>query len=168
MALRKSLSAPQDLPANLNAEVPTNGAWLRICWVGLPKHHSSCLHHIQSLPDLETSRAKEPHKICHLGPLGTKFHPCLRIRVITDPVHRLTPKDQRSLEMVCSPTRVHCSGTWTPSTQHGDFPPKRKLNRTEEPQAATNRRRNSEGVEESKQVGWGQWEGHQALGRRRH
>lgn len=38
------------VPANLNAEVPI-GAWLRICWVGLPKHHSPCLHHFQSHPD---------------------------------------------------------------------------------------------------------------------
>ena len=54
VAQKSSTLLSLDLPANLNAEVPTNGAWLRICWIGLPKHHSTCLHHIQPLPDLDS------------------------------------------------------------------------------------------------------------------
>ncbi|XP_060242108.1 nucleoside diphosphate kinase B-like [Meriones unguiculatus] len=40
-----------DVPANLNAEIPSNGAWLRISWIGLSQHHSACFHHIEPLPD---------------------------------------------------------------------------------------------------------------------
>ena len=39
-----------DIPANLNAEIPSNGTWLRISWIGLAQHHSACLHHIEPLP----------------------------------------------------------------------------------------------------------------------
>lgn len=40
-------------PANLDAEVPTDGPRLGVHRVGLPKHHSTCLHNIQPLPDLQ-------------------------------------------------------------------------------------------------------------------
>lgn len=63
------ISDPQDLPANLNAKVSTNGAWLRIGWIGLPKHQSPCLHHIQPLPDLD--RREKEHQVCPSGPLRT-------------------------------------------------------------------------------------------------
>lgn len=43
----------QPLPANLDAKVPTDGPRLGVRRVSLPKHHSTCLHNIQSLPDLQ-------------------------------------------------------------------------------------------------------------------
>lgn len=40
-------------PADLDAEVPSDGPRLGICRVGLPKHHSTCLYNIQPFPDLQ-------------------------------------------------------------------------------------------------------------------
>lgn len=48
----------QHLPANLDAEVPADGARLGVGRVGLPEHHSACLHHVQPLPDLQGQKAK--------------------------------------------------------------------------------------------------------------
>lgn len=45
--------------------------------------------------------------------------------------------------MLRAPCPVYYSHTENPTTQLGDFPPERKMNRTEEPKAATSRRTNS-------------------------
>lgn len=40
-------------PANLDAKIPSDGPRFGVCWIGLPKHHSACLHNVQPLPDLQ-------------------------------------------------------------------------------------------------------------------
>lgn len=45
------ITAMYNVPANLYAEVSTDGPRLGVRRVGLPEHDSACLHHIQPLPD---------------------------------------------------------------------------------------------------------------------
>lgn len=54
-------------PANLDAEVPTDGPRFGVHRVGLPKHHSTCLHNIQPLPDLQGEKKIRSRKETNLS-----------------------------------------------------------------------------------------------------
>lgn len=43
----------QNIPANLNTEVTTDSAGLRICWICFPQHHSASLNDIKTFPHLK-------------------------------------------------------------------------------------------------------------------
>lgn len=52
-------------PANLDTKVPSDGPRFGVRGVGLPKHHSACLHNIQPLPDLQRQKKRWSEKKTH-------------------------------------------------------------------------------------------------------
>lgn len=47
-----------DVPAHLDAVVPSDGAGFGVCRVGLSQHQSAILHNVQAFPDLNAREDK--------------------------------------------------------------------------------------------------------------
>ena len=49
------------LPADLDAVITTDGAWLGVSWVGFTQHDTASFNHVQTFPDHADNRAR-----CHI------------------------------------------------------------------------------------------------------
>jgi len=50
-----------DVPANLDTEITTDGAWFGVSWVSLTQHNTASLDHVQTFPDHADNWAR-----CHV------------------------------------------------------------------------------------------------------